>query len=174
MTFTLLYIISRGFLDSKVTHICLYFLLIVSYIHMLSNICMYINICAQLLQSCLTLSNPVDSSLPGSSVHGIFQGKNIGVVACPPPRDLPDPGIELVVSPVSCTSQVDSLLLSHPGSPYISVDGHVGCFYVLAIINSAAMNTEVHISFQLDFSSFLNIRLVMGLLSHKVALLLVF
>ena len=28
---------------------------------------------AKSLQSCLTLSNPMDCSLPGSSVHGIFQ-----------------------------------------------------------------------------------------------------
>ena len=26
-------------------------------------------------QSCLTLSDPIDCSLPGSSVHGIFQAK---------------------------------------------------------------------------------------------------
>ena len=30
-------------------------------------------------QWCLTLCNPVDGSLPGSSVHGIFLGKNTGV-----------------------------------------------------------------------------------------------
>ena len=30
---------------------------------------------AKSLQSCLTLSNPMDCSLPGSSVHGIFQAK---------------------------------------------------------------------------------------------------
>ena len=30
---------------------------------------------AKLLQSCLTLCNPVDCSLPGSSVHGIFQAR---------------------------------------------------------------------------------------------------
>ena len=30
-------------------------------------------------QLCLTLCNPMDCSLPGSSVHGIFQGKNTGV-----------------------------------------------------------------------------------------------
>ena len=28
---------------------------------------------SEVAQSCLTLSNPVDCSLPGSSVHGIFQ-----------------------------------------------------------------------------------------------------
>ena len=30
---------------------------------------------AKLLQSCLTLSDPMDCSLPGSSVHGIFQAR---------------------------------------------------------------------------------------------------
>ena len=33
-----------------------------------------------------------------------------------------------------------------------SVDGHLGCFHVLAIINSAAMNTRVHVFFSLEFS----------------------
>ena len=28
-----------------------------------------------------------------------------------------------------------------------SVDGHLGCFHVLGIVNSAAINTGIHISF---------------------------
>ena len=32
-------------------------------------------LCAQSLQSCLTLCNPMDCSLPGSSVHGILQAR---------------------------------------------------------------------------------------------------
>ena len=30
---------------------------------------------------------------------------------------------------------------------HLSVNGHLGCFHVLAIVNSAAMNIEVHVSF---------------------------
>ena len=40
-----------------------------------------------------------------------------------------------------------------------SADGHLGCFHVLAIINSAAMNTGVHVSLSIleitDFSIFI-------------------
>ena len=50
---------------------------------------------ARLLQLCLTLSDPVDCSLPGSSVHGILcRQEHWSELPCPPPGDLPNPGIE--------------------------------------------------------------------------------
>ena len=55
-----------------------------------------------------------------------------------------------------------------------SVDGHLGCFHVLSMVNNAAMNTGLHVNFELDFSSFQGICPEVGLLDHMIALFLVF
>ena len=49
---------------------------------------------AKLLQSYLTPCDPMDCSPLGSSVHEILQGRILEWVACPPPGNLPNPGIE--------------------------------------------------------------------------------
>ena len=49
---------------------------------------------AKLLQLCLTLCDPMDCNLLGSSVHGILQARILQWWACLPPGDLPDQEIE--------------------------------------------------------------------------------
>ena len=63
-------------------------------------------------QSCPSICDPVDCSQPGSSIHGNSPGKKTGV-PCPPPVDLPNPGIK----PKSSSLQVDSLPSEPPGKP---------------------------------------------------------
>ena len=57
---------------------------------------------------------------------------------------------------------------------YSSVDGHLGCFHVLAVLNSAGVSVGVHVLFKLDFVSFLGICPGMGLLDHMATLFLAF
>ena len=49
---------------------------------------------AKLLQSYLALCDPTDYSPPNSSVQGILQASILEWLPCPPPGDLPDPGME--------------------------------------------------------------------------------
>ena len=67
---------------------------------------------SEVVQSCLTLCDPVDCSPPGSSIHRIFQARILEQVAISFSRNLPDPGIE----PVSPAFQADALL-SEPPEP---------------------------------------------------------
>ena len=55
-----------------------------------------------------------------------------------------------------------------------SVDGQVGCFCILAIVNNAAVNTKVHVSFQITVFVFLDIYPGVELLDHMVDLFLIF
>ena len=71
----------------------------------------YMKVKVLVCQSCLTLCNSMDWSLPGSSVHEIFPGKNIGVGRHSLLQgNLPDPGVK----PRSPAMQADSLLSKAP------------------------------------------------------------
>ena len=45
------------------------------------HVCMCVCVCVVCVQLCLTLCDPMDGSLPGSSVHGIFQARILESVA---------------------------------------------------------------------------------------------
>ena len=53
-----------------------------------------------------------------------------------------------------------------------TVDGHLGCFHVLAFVNSVAMNNGMHVSFSVLVSSGY-IYVGVGLQRHMVVLFLV-
>ena len=71
---------------------------------------------AKSLQSRPTLCSLVDCSLPAPLSMGFSRQEYRSGLLCPPPGNLPDPGIE-PVSPMAPALQVDSLPLSHQGSP---------------------------------------------------------
>ena len=51
---------------------------------------------SEVAQSCLTLSDPMDCSLPGSSVHGIFQARVLKWVAIALSAETPEQGVSMV------------------------------------------------------------------------------
>ena len=71
---------------------------------------------AKLLQSCLTLCDPVHCSLPGSSVLRILQQEHWSGLPCPPPGVFPTQGLN---PGLLCLLhwQAGSLSLAPPGKP---------------------------------------------------------
>ena len=68
---------------------------------------------SKVVQSCLTLCNPVDYSPPGSSLMGFSRQGYWSGLPFPSPGDLPNPGIK----PGSSALQADSLTSEPPGKP---------------------------------------------------------
>ena len=59
--------------------------------------CMKVKSESEVAQSCPTLPDPMDCSLPGSSIHGIFQAGVLEWVPSPSPRNCPQ-GIKVKAS----------------------------------------------------------------------------
>ena len=66
---------------------------------------------SEVAQSCPTLSNPMDCSLPGSSIYGVFQARILEWVAISFSRKSSNPGIE----PESPALYADALPSEPPG-----------------------------------------------------------
>ena len=102
---------------------------------------------AKLLQSCPTLCNPIDGSLPGSPIPGILQVRVLeqGAIAFSEkywsgqlflsPGNLPNPGIE----PRSSTLQADFLLFEPPGKP----KNHLRSLSIIKILNCNCSPTKL-------------------------------
>ena len=86
--------------------------------------------CRSVAKLCLTLCDPMDCSLPGSSVHGILQARILEWVAMSFSRDLSDPGIK----PRSHALQADSLLSEPPGKPLLTEDESKFLLYFVLLI----------------------------------------
>ena len=73
--------------------------------------------CVLVAQLCPTLCDPMDYSPQAPLSMGFFRQEYWSGLPCPPPRDLPEPGIE----PRSPALQADSLQSEPPGNPSLSI-----------------------------------------------------
>ena len=97
-------------------------------------------VCAQ---SCPTLCDPMDCSLPGSSVHGISQVRTLAWIAITSSMETPPPRNQTHISCISCTGRWMRFLLFFPplchlGSPYL---------FIIISISTASLLISSHFSY---------------------------
>ena len=107
--------------------------------------------CAKSLHSCVTPCHPMNCNPPGPFDHGILQARVLEWVAMPSSRGSSRPR-DRTVSPAAPALQVNSLPLSHQGSPNrcwilskalsSSVD-IIGAFQVVLLVKNLPTNAEV-------------------------------
>ena len=73
------------------------------------------------------------------------------------------------------TTQYSTVYLHPIFFIYLSTDGHLSCFHILAKVSNAAMHIGMHVSFLISvWGSFLNICLGLEFLGFMIVLFLVF
>ena len=77
------------------------YVIMTSFLHPVKFLISESGVCS-LTQSCLTLCDPMDCGMPGSSVHGIFQARILEWVATSFSRGSSQPRYQTWVSCVSC------------------------------------------------------------------------
>ena len=118
------------------------------------------------LQSCPALCNPMDSSLPGFSVHGILRARIPEWLPFPPPGDLPNPGTE----PTAVKSPAGRQVLYHQhqlGSLNFSISPTKSCFahtllfqWIATLFFELLMSKALKLSFTLLFLTCLPCKLL--------------
>ena len=95
------------------------------------------------------LCDPMDSSLPGSSVHGILQARILEWVALPSSREFSWPGIEPHLL-YRLHWQVGSLPLAPPGKPYTAQSVLVAqsCLTLCNPMDCSLPGSSVHVILQ--------------------------
>ena len=113
-------------------------------LHLTHTLCVVVCCCVQPL-SHVRLCDPMNWSLSGSSVQGISQARIREWLPCPPPGDLPDPGVKSLLSHL-LNSQLGSLTAEPPGRSHCSP--HHICKYLaqLLIFNKYQFFLFLHIS----------------------------
>ena len=91
-------------------------------------------VCVLVTQSCMTLCDSMDYSLPGSSVHEMFQARILEWIAIPFSSDISDPGIKSRSPPAL---QADFLPSEPPGKLLDDViDAHYSFLFYLLMYTS--------------------------------------
>ena len=100
-------------------------------------------------QSCPTLCNPVDCSLPGSFVHGISQQESWRGLPSAPPEDPPYPGTKR--SPEAPAAAVGLFTTEPPKCP--SVDQWMKMWYNRILLNHRRGEMGLFVEMQIDLES---------------------
>ena len=99
---------------------------------------------SEVTQSCPTLCDPMDCSLPGSSIHGIFQAKVLEWVAIAFSRGSSQPRTR---THISCIGRQILYRLSCEGSTlefFFFILNYMNCLYVLEINSLSVANIFSH------------------------------